>query len=393
MERAVLLRYHEIALKGANRAWFEERLANNARKLVERAIGLRGSKIPFERLHGRIILDCEWNERVEGALARVFGLTSFSPMLPVVTAKESLRQAALSELETGLARSPGVRTFRVSTRRSEKALPERSMDLDREIGAAILEKHPGLKVDLENPDFVVGIELRFKTSYVWTQKVLGPGGLPVGTNGRVLALVSGGLDSPVAAISALKRGAEASFIHFSGEPFVGGEVLEKVEDLGRIVNRFQPIPQPLHVVPFGKIQERIALATSSRLRTVLYRRMMIRIACAVARSCDAQALVTGESLGQVASQTLENLSTINEAANLPVLRPLVCHDKEEIIDRARAWGTYETALRPGVDCCTLFADRHPAIRSTPASIAEQEARFPVEEWVAEAVAATRARRL
>ena len=173
----------------------------------------------------------------------------------------------------------------------------------------------------------------------------------------------------------LKRGADTSFLHFFGTPFVGDDVLAKVEDLARIVNRYHPDPRPLHVVPFGKIQEKIALATNPKLRTVLYRRMMVRIAAAAAERLGAQALVTGESLGQVASQTLENLVTINEAARLPILRPLVAFDKEEIIAAAKRWQTFEASIRPGADCCTLFADRHPTIRSTLAQVEEQEACF------------------
>ncbi len=218
------------------------------------------------------------------------------------------------------------------------------------------------------------------------EKIRGEGGLPVGTNGRVLSLLSGGLDSPVAAIQILRRGSPCSFIHFYGTPFVGEEVLEKIEDLVRIVNRYQPDPQPLHIVPFGKIQEKIALATNPKMRTVLYRRMMVRISCALARRLKAQALVTGESLGQVASQTLENMSTINAVANLPILRPLIGYDKDQIIEEAQKRGTYETSIRPAVDCCTLFADRHPSIRTTLPLIEEQEAKFPVQEFVEEALA-------
>lgn len=384
MNRAVILRYHEIALKGGNRRYFEEKLASSARKIVKRALP-EDAKLDVRCEHSRIVLDVEWNETVKEALQRVFGMANFSPMRSVPTNLEDLQAAALEEFNATFANKPLPKTFRVFTRRTEKALPQTSMEIDRAVGSVIANAHPSLQVNLDHPEFTLGVELRFKQSFIWTQKIPGPGGLPVGSNGHLLALLSGGLDSPVAAIQSLKRGATTSFLHFYGTPFVGTEVLEKVEDLARLVNRFHPDPMPLYVVPFGKFQEKIALVTNPKMRTVLYRRMMIRIACAVAKKIKAMALVTGESLGQVASQTLENLTTIDAAADMTILRPLIMMDKEEIIERAQAWGTYETAIRPGVDCCTLFADRHPSIRTTIAEIEEQEALFPVQEFVEEAV--------
>jgi thiamine biosynthesis protein ThiI len=395
VERAVLLRYHEIALKGANRGWFEERLAINARRLIERKVG-KDTALEVARERGRVIIaGVEWTDAVRDALEHVFGVTSFSPMRTVPTDKQALKDAAIEELKRRLAEPgrPAPRTFRIFTRRSDKALPETSMELDREIGSAVQAAAPHLAVDLEDPELTIGIELHHESSYLWTEKIPGPGGLPVGTNGHLLCLLSGGLDSPVAAIQLLKRGAATSFLHFYGAPFVGAEVLEKVEDLARIVGRFQPEPRPLYVVPFGKIQEKIALATNPKLRTVIYRRMMFRIASALAREIEAQALVTGESLGQVASQTIENIATIDAVASLPVFRPLIGFDKDEIIDLARGWGTFETAIRPGVDCCTLFADRHPSLRTSEMSVEEQEKLFPVDELVREALASVERRRL
>lgn len=394
-ERALLLRYHEVALKGANRGWFEEHLAVNARKLIEREFRHDSNSMPqinVHRNHGRIIIECpdashypEYNSRIRTGLERLFGLSSYSPMRKVPTTYEDLIQASLEEVTRWISQHGIPKSFRVRTRRSDKALPETSNEIDRIIGSAIHDAHPQITVDLENPEFSLGIEIRFNQSYIWTEKIRGTGGLPVGTNGRVLSLISGGLDSPVAAIQILRRGSPCSFIHFYGTPFVGEDVLVKIEDLVRIVNRYQPDPQPLHIIPFGKIQERIALVTNPKMRTVLYRRMMLRISCALAKKIKAQALVTGESLGQVASQTLENLSTINAVADLPILRPLIAYDKDQIIDEAQKWGTYETSIQPAVDCCTLFADRHPSIRTTVSLIEEQEAKFPVEELVQEAI--------
>ncbi|MGZ3689018.1 MAG: tRNA uracil 4-sulfurtransferase ThiI [Bdellovibrionota bacterium] len=390
-DRAILLRYNEIALKGENRRWFEDRLMINVRRLLERALG-REEKIVVTRNHGRVIVEAPWNEATSAALQRVFGISSYSPMRTVPTDMAALQRAALEEFRTHVELHGMPKTFRVFTKRSDKAIPMDSMAIDREIGSFIKDAHPALTVALKGAELAVGVEIRFDRSYIWTEKVAGPGGLPVGSNAPLLALLSGGLDSPVAAIQTLRRGAGVSYLHFHGAPFVGPEVLEKVEDLARIVNRFHPDPQPLHVIPFGKIQEKIALATTAKFRTILYRRMMIRIAERVARKVDAQALITGESLGQVASQTVENLTTINQVATMPILRPLITYDKDEIIAKAHAWETFETAIRPGVDCCTLFSDRHPAIRASLETILEQEKLFPVDAYVEEAMAGLEVRR-
>lgn len=386
-ERAVLLRYHEIALKGGNRKWFEDRLAQNARKLIARELEAEApsEKIRITKQYGRIVIHTPWNDNVRAALNRAFGLSSFSPMRIVPTDYETLKKAAVEEVRIFIEKNGLPKGFRVTSRRTDKVFPEVSTQIDRIIGTAIHEAFPDLKLDLEDPEFVVGVEIRFENSYLWTEKVKGPGGLPVGSNGKLLSLMSGGLDSPVAAIQVLRRGSATGFLHFYGTPFVGPEALQKVEDLVRIVNRYQPDPQPLHVVPFGKIQEKIALVTDPKMRTVLYRRMMVRIACALAPQIRAQAIVTGESLGQVASQTVENLVTINSVATLPILRPLVAYDKDEIIEQAHHWGTFDISIRPGADCCTLFADRHPSLRSNPELAEKQEARFSVSDLVQEAL--------
>lgn len=393
---AVLLRYHEIALKGGNRGWFEDRLAINARRMIKRALG-SDTQVETELTNGRILIYTEWNNQVAEALGRLFGAASFSPMRLIPTDLESFKREAIEEARTLFAKHPAYAhpptSFRILTKRSDKVLPQTSMEIDREVGSAVWTQFPHLEVELEEPTFRIGIEVRRGHSYIWSDKYAGLGGLPVGSNGSLLALLSGGLDSPIAAIQALKRGTAVSFLHFYGAPFVGEEVLEKVEDLARIVNRYQPDPRPLFVIPFGKIQEKIALATNAKLRTVLYRRMMVRIACEVARKSKSQALVTGEALGQVASQTLENLSTINAVAELPILRPLITWDKDEIVKASKIWGTFETAIRPGVDCCTLFADRHPAVKTTIPLIEEEEAKFPVQDLVQEAMAGLLIRRV
>ncbi|HAR41923.1 MAG TPA: tRNA 4-thiouridine(8) synthase ThiI [Bdellovibrionales bacterium] len=387
-DRAIMLRYHEVALKGDNRGWFEERLIQNTRKLLARALSSPERPSPYFRIakeHGRIIVYEPWSTTVNTALSRVFGLTGISPIRIVKTDKQELLKAALEEFADYVAKNGLPKSFRVETRRSDKALPEKSMQLDHFIGGAIKDAHPALEVNLDHPEFTLGVEIRFHHSFLWVKKYKGAGGLPSGTNGLVLALMSGGLDSPVAAIRSLRRGCAVGFIHFYGTPFVGEESLAKVEDLVRLVNQYQPEPLPLHVVPFGKIQEKIALVTNPKIRTIIYRRMMVRIAEQLAKKIGASALVTGESIGQVASQTLDNLTTINSVAKIPILRPLTCQDKEEIIAEAQRWGTYETSIRPAADCCTLFADRHPSTRCTPGLAEEQEERLSVSELVLEAL--------
>ena len=384
--RAILLRYHEIALKGGNRRRFEERLAINARRLVTRALGDSGEKVVAERGTGRILLRAEWNDASREALTHVFGIEGFGPVRIIPTSRQNVIDAALAEFEICLEKYGRPASFRVETRRSDKVIAETSLEFDRVLGDAILTRHPGIAVNLKKPALTVGVEIRRNHSYIWVEKIPGPGGLPVGSNSPLLTLISGGLDSPVAAIRVLKRGSATSFIHFHGTPFVGDESLTKVEDLVRVVNRYQPTPMPLNIVPFGKIQEKIALATHAKLRTVLYRRLMVRVACRVAERHGLAALVTGEALGQVASQTVENLSTINRVSSLPILRPLVAFDKQEIIDEAKARQTYAISIRPADDCCTLFADRHPALAATEEAVAAEEAKLDLEALIQESLA-------
>lgn len=384
MKSSILLRYHEIALKGDNRSRFEQQLARNARQLIQRTTD-PSTPVGMRRTHGRVILETDWNPEVEDALSRVFGLSSFSPMRKVKTDLTSLVQAALEEFEKHRAKYGQVKSFKVKTRRSDKALPETSPQIDRIVGGGIAKAYPEYQVDLKSPEMTLGIEIRNRESFIWTEKISGPGGLPVGANAHLLSLISGGIDSPVAAIHALRRGTSCSFVHFYGAPYVGPEVFDKVLRLVKRVNDFQPNPKPLYVIPFGKIQEKIALVTPPRARTLLYRRMMFRISNELAKQIHAQALVTGESIGQVASQTVENLSAIHAVSGLPVVQPLVTFDKDEIISKAQKWGTYETSLLPGLDCCTLFADRHPVLKSRAESLEELETQYSVSDLIQEAL--------
>ncbi|MBY0469652.1 tRNA 4-thiouridine(8) synthase ThiI [bacterium] len=387
--KAVLLRYHEIALKGANRGRFERQLCRNAEAIIRRSTQ-KEIIVRAEQNNGRIILetpeisDSDF-DRVSSALNHVFGVTSYSTVRQVPTHLDQIRGIAFEEFEKYIQVHGLPKTFAVRTRRSEKAVSQTSSEVDLFVGAAIHDVYPTLQVSLKNPELTIGIEIRRDTSFVWVGKNPGLGGLPVGITGDVLALLSGGIDSPVAAMQLLKRGARVSFLHFDGQPFIGPQSRQKVEDLVQILNRYQPKPMPLYIVPFGKIQEQIALVTNPKLRTVLYRRMMFRIASRAAERMGAKALVTGDSLGQVASQTLENIATIDDCSGHTVFRPLISMDKEEIISLAQKYGTFDISIRPAADCCTLFADRHPSTRQRIEVIQAQEERFSPQELVEIAV--------
>jgi thiamine biosynthesis protein ThiI len=383
MQKAVLLRYHEIALKGGNRNRFEKCLVDNAKSLLTRS----GSG-PFKirRENGRVIVNADYSPVIEKTLSHLFGISSFSPMNIVPTDLEVIGSFVLEELSKLESENALPLTFRVFTRRSDKAVAKTSMQIDANIGAQILKKFPKLKVELKKPDLIVGIEIRKAHSYVWTRKVKARGGLPVGSNGPVLALLSGGLDSPVAALKTLRRGSQTAFLHFFGTPFVDQDALVKVEDLVRVINSYQPTPQPLHVVHFGKIQEKIALRTNPKMRTVIYRRLMLRIASRLAKELGSHSLITGECLGQVASQTIQNMAVIESASELPILRPLVTFDKDEIVKEAISWGTFDISIRPSADCCTLFADRHPVLYADLKDVEREEEKLDIESLILEGIA-------
>ena len=377
--RCVLLHYHEIGLKGKNRPLLISRLARRAELAVE-TLGAG----PVRKLPGRLILElsggASWPQ-VREALSRVFGLANFSLALRLPLDLEAAAEAALAQL------APlSVSTFRVRTRKAFDTVPISSREWDSAIGARVQARRR-LPVSLTYPGTTVHIEALPAEALLYVEKVPGPGGLPVGMSGRVAALLSGGIDSPVAAWRMLKRGCEVVFVHFHGAPYLSRASAEKARDLAALLDAWQQGSR-LYLVPFGNLQKEIVLSTPPDWRVVLYRRFMVRIAERIARLEGARALVTGESLGQVASQTLTNLAAIEEAAELPILRPLIGMDKEEIVAQAQAIGTFETSIEPDQDCCTLFVPKHPAIRSQPAHLRKLEENLAVEEMVARALAET-----
>jgi len=358
--RCVIIHYHEVALKGRNRSFFEQRLVHNLRMAV-RDVG--GKQVDALQGRIRVILspDASW-PLVRDRIARVFGIANFSLAQSAPFGDDTPHLLDPLKHAIGAAISNlAFNTFRVSAKRSDKRFPLTSIDVEREIGAHVCEV-TGKSVNLRHPDLTVHIETLIKDAYYFMGREEGPGGLPVGTSGTVACLLSGGIDSPVAAFRLMKRGCTAIFIHFHGRPYVSRASEEKVRELAALLTRYQ-FQSRLYLVPFGDIQRQIVVGAPSAFRIVLYRRMMIRIAEELARRERCWALVTGDSLGQVASQTAENLSVVEEAAGLPLLRPLIGMDKVEITEQAQRIGTFETSIEPDQDCCRLFVPPHPSTRT------------------------------
>ena len=378
-----LVRYGELALKGRNRGMFERALMKNLRAALAPITPVR-----IDRVRGRLAVFPE-RRHLEAArrLAEVFGIKSVSPAWFAPLDVDDIVEVGKRVLRDALANLPAdqARTFRVRCTRAEKRFPLTSVELDRRVADGVLPGHEHLRVQLEDADVTLGVDVRPEGAYLYSRRLPGPGGLPVGTLGRAMCLLSGGIDSPVSAWLAMKRGCEVSFVTFHSYPFIGEASRRKVIELARRLARFQPRTR-LFVVPFTEVQVAVRDASPEAYRTVIYRRMMQRIASRLAVQDRCGALVTGESLGQVASQTLENLSRIEEAAELPVLRPLIAFDKEESIALARRIGTFELSSSPEPDCCTVFQPRHPVLRSRAVDCARAEARLAVEALVERAVA-------
>jgi thiamine biosynthesis protein ThiI len=370
---ACVLRFGEIFLKGGNRSFFEARLLEGVRRAIA---GLPSAKI--DKVHTRIIveIDAADRRRAIARLSRVFGVSSLSPAricppeLPLLEA-EAVRAAAEAARERG-----GKPSFKVDCRRSDKSFPARSDDINRDVGARIV-RELGLPVDVHHPEVVVGIEIGPQRSFVYAETIAGPGGLPVGSTGLVNLLISGGIDSPVAGWLAMKRGCTLLATYFHSFPYTGDRTREKVIELVRLLSDWHG-PIPLHVVNFTEPQKALRAAGPAELAVVLYRRMMMRVATLVARRAGAAALCTGENLAQVASQTLGNLSVIEEAAGLTVLRPVLTNDKLETVALARKIGTYETSIQPYDDCCSLFVPAHPSTHARLDAVKEAEAGLDVD---------------
>ena len=372
----LIARYHEIALKGRNRPFFVERLAENLRRALSDLPGVTVRPLA-SRISVQVPDEAPW-EIVRARVERVFGVANFSRAREVPADLETLKKSAADDL-----RGARFSSFRVTTRRSDKGFPLNSGQIDREVGAAV-HAATGVRVDLEEPDLTLWIEVLHDRILYSFDKHPGPGGFPVGSSGRVLALLSGGIDSPVAAWRMMKRGCRAVLAHFHAFPLQDRSTIDKTRELARILTQWQ-LRTRLLLIPFGPAQQAVVAACPAPLRVVLYRRLMMRIAEALARRHRARALVTGESLGQVASQTLDNMAIIGEATRAPVLRPLVGMDKEEITQQARRIGTFAVSTLPDQDCCQLFVPRHPATAARREEVERAEEALDVPALVAAAV--------
>ena len=384
MESVVLCRYGELFLKSGNRRAFERVLADNVRAALA---GLPRARV--EQTHGRLLVRLPEDDADEAAarLTRVFGLVSLS-VARQVDAKEDLEAITATAVEQARAVVARDRpaSFKIEARRADKRFPKSSLDIDRHVGAAV-QAATGLPVDVHTPALRIGIEVGTDVAYVFAGKHDAPGGLPVSASGRALLLLSGGIDSPVAGWLAAKRGLALDAVYFHSPPYIGEKSRDKVIALGKQLARWQAL-RSVTVVPFTDAQKHLRDAGPAELAVVLYRRMMMRIADEIADRLEASALVTGENLGQVASQTIENLTAIEAAARRVILRPLVTYDKVETTALARRIGTYETSILPFEDCCSLFVPSHPATRARAQDAQRVEDKLDVAAEIAAAVAAS-----
>jgi thiamine biosynthesis protein ThiI len=375
---SVVVHYQEIALKGRNRPWFIARLVRNIRTATA---DLDVTRVLTKMGRIEIMLGGpEAWEPVAGRLRRVFGIANFSRAALVPLEVGGIANAIVTDLaDLGDRR---VSTFRVSAKRADKRFPLTSPQIEREVGGRIKEA-TGWTVDLENPELTISVEALTGEAFYYFGKEAGPGGMPTGVSGRVVALLSGGIDSPVACYRLMKRGCRVIPVHFHSYPILSRASQEKVRELAAVLTRYQQFTR-LYMVAFGEIQQQVMLAVPPPLRVVIYRRLMLRIAQAIAQKAHAGALVTGEVIGQVASQTLENMATIGSVSALPVFRPLIGMDKDEITAEAQRLGTYSISIIEDQDCCQLFTPKHPATRARSRDIEAAERTLPIDEFVRQA---------
>ena len=374
--KGVVLRIGELYLKGGNRHLFMNTMVSN----VKRAF-LDRKDIKVYTGQGRIFVYGAHDEDVLDRLQWVFGITSYSPV--TFCAKD---MGAITDIAVSMAREFGGdenTVFRIAARRADKSFSHTSAQLGIEVGSAV-NVATGYGVDLEHPDLRIGIEIGREWTFLWTETRKGGGGLPVGTSGRVALLLSGGIDSPVAGHMLQKRGVSLTGIYFHAFPYTSDGAKNKVIELAEVLARRQKHFR-LHVVPFAKVQEALRDAANPGYLVLLYRRAMIRIAEALAQKAGIGALATGENLGQVASQTLENMAAVEDAATMPILRPILAMDKIETIDIARAIGTFDISIQPFEDCCTLFVPAHPETRGNARTAAKFESRANWQKAVEEAI--------
>ena len=372
----VLIRYGELTTKGKNRKDFIRKLDRNIRAMLKEY-----EQLEYRRTYDRfyIRLNGADPEGVKHKLEKVFGISSFSFTERVDSDIDVITNRCLE-----LAKASGMHTFKMITRRHDKTFPMKSDAINRHVAGVILE-HSDLKVDVHNPELELRVEVHAGDTYLMSEKIPGAGGYPSGINGKVLLLLSGGIDSPVAAYELMKRGLDVEAVHFASPPYTSENAKQKVLDLASMMSEYNQGRMRVHMVNFTDLQLAIYKAAADPYAVTLMRRMMVRLAQQIAKDNGCLALGTGESLGQVASQTLESIACINAVISIPVLRPLICMDKVEIIDLARKIGTYETSILPYEDCCTIFDPKNPVTRPTDAKAASFESRFDYDTMIQEAL--------
>lgn len=384
MQEIILIKNGELALKGLNRSTFESVLVKNIKHRMQGlgafVISRSQSTITIEPTEA----DFDMDEAVE-RLKKVFGIAGFQRAAAVEKDMAEILSAAKEYLADTLSE---ISTFKVEAKRSDKGFPLTSPEISREVGGALLSAFPHLKVDVHNPERVVTVEVREKKAYIRCNQIKGAGGMPVGTGGKAALLISGGIDSPVAGHMMAKRGIVLDAVHFASPPFTSPQAEMKVHDLLRQVAKYSG-DIGLYTVPFTEIQTKIRDNCPEELFTLIMRRFMMRIAERIARREDCAALVTGESVGQVASQTILALGCTDAVVGMPVFRPLIGMDKDEIISRARQIDTFDISIRPYEDCCTVFTPKHPKTRPQISFLEHAEAALDVEALVERAVAGTR----
>ena len=380
MNEMILLKLGEMVLKGLNRHSFEDKLQANIHRrlngLGRFRVYTRQSTTYVEPMEDSCDMDAAWE-----AMKKVFGVVGLSRARACEKDKDAILKACHEYLDDRLRTA---RTFKVETRRADKTFPMTSIQLSQYVGGELDELYPNLQVDVHHPELTVYVEIRDYAAFVHANPDPGAGGLPVGINGRAVSLLSGGIDSPVASYMIAKRGVALDMVHFFSYPYTSPEAKEKVLELARLLTPWCG-RLTVHVVPFTAIQEELRRSCPEEMFTLVMRRFMMRIAQRVAKRCGAKALVTGESLGQVASQTMDAMTVTGQVVDIPVLRPVVGMDKEEIVQISRKIGTYDTSILPYEDCCTVFTPRHPRLRPTVEEAEAAEAGLDIEAMVQAAV--------
>ena len=379
-----IVRYGEVALKGMNKPYFERMLTERIKKLLKRKF----ENFTVRRQDGLVFVraDKEYaKEDIIKEISKVFGVASISPAVEAESHLDAIGEAAVEYMKE-LIEEKGVQSFKVKAKRADKNFPVKSPEIGRIIGAKVLIGCKVLHVDVNDPDVMLHVDVRQDRSYIYQDKIAGFGGLPLGTNGKGMTLLSGGIDSPVATWMMAKRGMMIEAIHFHSFPYTSQRAQEKVEDLAKIVSTYCGNFK-MHVVNLLPIQEAIVQNCPEEETTILVRRFMMRIAEQVAKDTGCGMLITGENLGQVASQTAEALVVTDASVQLPVMRPLIAMDKVDIMDKAKEIGTYETSIMPYEDCCTVFLPKHPTTKPKLDRILESESKLDCEQLIADAIAA------